>query len=432
MKIYNKLFWLIFGMFGIAYASSGVSDVASLSLFGMGLILFVVILASFFATASSLPSVVCEIVIGMLIAFCYSYFGDLASLLANPVIQFIAEFGSILLLLEVGLETKIHQIKSVGYSAVVVAIIGVVLPTLSGVFIIAPYLFGINNTTYAIFIGATMAATSVGISVRVFKDLNMMNDISAKVVINAAIVDDVLGLLLLSIAISLFNIGSISLYGLLVIISGVVAYFVATFMIGLNILPRILAKLSCMVKINATHWLLFLLGSTLFLAYIAKLVGLASIIGAFVVGVVFSELPTQIRKFTHKIDLSEIEKLDHAIKPLSHVFIPIFFVYAGMQIDLSLFFSLKVVGLGIIISIIAIITKLLSGVFLGKKYQKLVVGAGMIPRGEVGLIFAITGKTLGIIDNQEFTILMFMIMLTSIVTPFLLKLARNYYLQKVN
>jgi Kef-type K+ transport system membrane component KefB len=354
-----------------------------------------------------LPAVVGELALGIVIALLAHFnVGFWSEIIHNQSIELLATLGSILLLFEIGLESDFKSFISVGRHGIVVAIIGIILPFVLGGIVVAVWLLGSHDFKLNLFLGATLAATSTGISVRMFKELGILQSKESQIVLAASVIDDILGLVILAVVSGLVVAGMISWLSIGQIILNVVFFFVLAFIIKL-VLPY------------ATHWLrrfnreeaalvAVLLAFALLLAWWAEHLGLAAIIGAFVAGLII----------TH----SNKTKLIHSIRPLNYVLVPIFFVYAGMQVDLASITSLNTLFLGLELTIAAIAGKIFCGMFLPKSINRWLVGAGMMPRGEVGLIFALTGQQLGVFDGETFAAVIMMVIITTVITPLALQM----------
>ncbi|MAG91362.1 hypothetical protein CMO83_01670 [Candidatus Woesearchaeota archaeon] len=322
------------------------------------------------------------------------------------IFTFLAELGVILLLFEVGLESNIYKLLKVGVASTLVATVGMVFPFLLGYLY---YTFLGSSTIIALFIGATLTATSIGITMRIFAEKKKIDSNEGKIILGAAVIDDIIGLIILSVLVgivefgkvSLFNIGKISLFSII--------FLAGSIFIGIKFAPFLL-KVTKKLNIKRTYAItaiIFAFG----LAYIANRIGLATIVGAFAAGLI----------------LETREDKDHIrekIKPLADVFVPIFFVHAGMLMDVRTLFDVKIIAPIAILFVIAIIGKIVSGwAAIGVKAKKLVIGLGMMPRGEVGIIFATVGLTSGVIDSGLYALLIVVIMLTTFIAPPLLSWA---------
>lgn len=335
-----------------------------------------------------------------------------------------AEIGVILLLFEVGLESNIDELLAVGTSAMLVAILGVVAPVILGYGVSMWYLP--ESAWYVhTFVGATLAATSVGITARVLKDMRKMDTKEARIILGAAVVDDVLGLIILAVVsgiiTSIANGGSaeISAGPVLMIIGKAVAFLAIAIVAGRQLAGRIIhwgsnAKVRGIPVVLTISYCFLMAG-------IAELIGLAAIVGAFAAGLVLDE--THYRGY-HELKAKKVEEL---LAPVSAIYVPVFFVLMGLRVDLSAFGSLKVLEFAGALSLAAILGKQVCSLgIMEKGLNRLAVGVGMIPRGEVGLIFAGIGSTLmvagvPVFSPETFSAMVVMVMVTTLATPPLLK-----------
>lgn len=364
----------------------------------------------------------------------------------DSIISFLAELGVVILLFQIGLESKISEMKKVGVRAGVVATIGVIAPFILGTYVVGPYLMpGLSQNAY-LFLGATLAATSVGITARVFKDLGKMNTKEAKIVLGAAVIDDVLGLIILAIVTALVTTGAVSIGIISIIVGKSVLFLIGSVVLGQLMAPQIsrfFAKIHSGVAMKFTIVISF----GLIYAYIAQLIGLAPIVGAFAAGLVLESVHFKLFKDPEIIsDFREIigdlapkvkdkamarvnyhaeKNIEDIIEPVGNFLIPIFFVYTGINVNLEVLFDPKIVMVALGITAAAVVGKIVSGIAAPKGSSKLVVGFGMIPRGEVGLIFATIGYSLGVVNDEIYSVIVVMVILTTLLTPpalaFLLK-----------
>lgn len=355
------------------------------------------------------PAVAGEILAGILIG---------PSLLGwvepNMTTETLAEIGVILLMFAVGLETDVRSIFSVGKTALAVAVTGVVLPFVLGFGAVVAFAGTLELSqpyVVAAFIGAAMVATSVGITARVLADMNMLSHQSARVILAAAVLDDILALLALSVVAGLaspegVHWGKIGLTAVLAV--GFVAFMA---LVGVRIvksvMPRILG-----LKMREPLFLMAL-ALCLGLAFLSEQIGIAAIIGAFLAGMVFAE---------------HAEK-DHLLlksEALVGLFLPFFLVNIGMQVSLEAFKSPLILGIALVITFLAVVGKYFAGVLSARGLGKRIaaqVGMGMVPRGEVGIVAAQLGLMMGVLDPRMFSIALFMAVATTLVAPpFLRKL----------
>ncbi len=392
------------------------------------------------------PSVVGELLAGIALSIA-GYFGFhlIEEIRHNISMEFFAELGAVLLLFQIGLESNIGQMKKVGTRALMVAIIGVVAPFALGTFVVGPMLFpGLEQVTY-LFIGAAMVATSVGITASVYQSVGVLKMKASQTVLGAAVIDDVLGLLVLAVVSAIASGGDVTPAFIMELTLKAVVFLGAAVALG-DVLAKTLSKVFSMVNTGTGMKLALALTFALTYAYLASLVGLAPIVGAFAAGLVLDqvhfnsfnlpEIAYDLKKL-RGFDKVEKEKIDHLIHKHQHahveelirnigmLIIPIFFVFTGLMVDAGSLLNPAVYITGVALTIVAIVGKLVAGIAAeGNRLQKLFVGVSMIPRGEVGLIFAATGKALGAIPDSVFSTIILVIILSTLIPPaFINKLA---------
>ena len=391
------------------------------------------------------PAVLGELLLGVALGnlslFGFHYFDSVAK---DPIIAFIAELGVIVLLLQIGLETRLGELVRVGGRATAVAAIGIAAPFALGTFLVGPLLLPGQSQNAYLFLGATLAATSVGITGRVFRDLGKLDSREARIVLGAAVIDDVLGLVILAVVSGLVQSGKVSLGGTAWIIAEAGLFLGGSIWIGRLIAPH---SSRWLARLDAGPSMLFaqVLATGLFLAWLAHVIGLAPIIGAFAAGLLFEpvflrhfETPRIVQEAAPLLPAGEaghalralMEKHAHhqhesMIEPIGYFFVPVFFVLTGMQVDLRTLADPMLVAIALGITVAAVAGKLVAGFAAGRGSSPWVVGWGMVPRGEVGLIFAVAGRQLGVLSESMFSIIVIMVILTTLVTPpvltFLLK-----------
>lgn len=322
-----------------------------------------------------------------------------------------SNLGVTLLLFLVGLESSVEEMLGVGPQALMVAIIGVVAPFALG-FGASMALIPDAPLTVSLFLGATLAATSVGITARVFKDLDRLQTKEAKLILGAAVIDDILGLIVLAVVIGIVTTGAFQV-GQLVKISASSAIFLGIVVfVGSRFMPSLIAFFGRMEQRNLS--LLFSLVLAFFVAWAANMIGLATIVGAFAAGLILNEEHLASQPEPQPSPLKILE-------PLESLFAPIFFVLMGMQVNLASFLQPGTLAIAGALIVAAIVGKVVSGFVAGKGVDKVSVGIGMVPRGEVGLIFASIGKGLGVITGALFSAVVIMVIMTTLITPLALK-----------
>ena len=366
----------------------------------LAIVLVVAKLAAELCERVGVPAVLGEIVAGIVI-------GPSALGLVEPsdALRILAEVGVIVLLAEVGLEMDLSELRRVGRASFIVAILGVTLPMSSG--IIAGSVLG-ETLNASLFLGAALAATSVGITARVFGDLKALSSTEARIVLGAAVADDVLGLIILTVVTRVVEQGSIDAAGLASTIGLAVGFLVVAGAVGLALLPRVLKWVSARAASPATVGVVAA-GVTFAFSAAASGAKLAPIIGAFVAG-------TALARTDHHDRIAR----DFAV--LGSIFIPVFFMQIGIDTDVTKFFNGHVLIVASVLSAIAIAGKILAAVgAFGTNTDKLVIGIGMIPRGEVGLIFASIGVSVGVFTDDLYAVVLLMVLVTTVITPPLLR-----------
>ncbi|MGH7482373.1 MAG: cation:proton antiporter [Longimicrobiales bacterium] len=368
------------------------------------------------------PAVLGELIAGVLLGASALAVIPVAGPIAETV-ELLAEIGVAVLLFEIGLETDIKEMFHVGGAATLVAVVGVVTPFLLGFLYwigadpdIGAHAPGITDTMVAIFVGATLTATSVGITARVLTDLGRIHTPEARVIIGAAVVDDVLGLVILAIVSGLAAGAALTLFGIALKFAIAAGFLVGAVIIGNRIAPWLFALVDRMRVRGGLLVAAFCFA--LFFAATAGLAGSAMIIGSFAAGLVLSS--------TNQFDV-----ITQRVKPVADIFTPIFFVSVGASVNLLLFvpgspdFSVPVLAVGGALLLVAILGKIVSGFAVGwgrQRLSHLTIGVGMIPRGEVGLIFADIGLDRGILSSEVFSAILIMVIFTTFLAPPLLKL----------
>ncbi len=355
----------------------------------------------------------------------------------DVLVRLLAQLGVVVLLFQVGLESDIQEMRRVGVRAFLVASVGVILPFVLAMFVVAPFLLpGQSPSTY-LFLGATLTATSVGITARVFRDLGKLQTSEAQIVLGAAVIDDVLGLIILAVVSAIATVGTISVFDIAFITFKAMAFLVAAIVIG-QLLAPVLGRFFARIQTGIGMKFTLAISFGLVTAFLAEQIGLAPIVGAFAAGLVldpvhFSDFDDPYcaqdlrEKFTHT-GVQDRALLDDFIKrhsdrhvqdllePLSFFLAPIFFVLTGMDVKLATLFDSSVLIIALGITVVAFVGKVAAGLVAGK-VNKWVVGVGMIPRGEVGLIFAASGKALGVVNDQVFSIIVIVVIISTLLTP---------------
>ena len=362
-----------------------------------------------------IPSVLGEIFVGVLLG--QSVLGIIP---LSDVMRLLAELGIILLLFHIGLEADLKQLKEVGFSALAVAITGALAPMFTG-FIISYYVFNFPLIT-SLFIGGTLTATSIGITVRVLEDLGKMKERFAQTVLGAAVLDDIFGVVVLVALFEFSKTLEINLNATFLLIIYIGTFFLFAPIIG-KIFAYFVSTLS--KRLNTLDFVPpVVVAIILLFAFAAHEIGSPEILGAFTAGIAFSRRFTIPFAAAFQADKAIINKIEESLNPLIWLFTPIFFVYVGLQINLKAidFSSLHFWVLSAVLFVVALITKLIAGIFVkGTRKEKLSVGFSMLPRGEVGLIFAEFGRISGIYDSTLYAVIIFVVALTTLIAPLALK-----------
>jgi Kef-type K+ transport system membrane component KefB len=346
----------------------------------------------------------------------------------------------VILLFQIGLESNINTMRQVGTRALLVAIIGVVVPFALGTLVVGPFLFPEASFNVHLFLGATLTATSVGVTARVFQDLQVLQSKEAQIVLGAAVIDDVIGLIILAVVSGIVTTGGASIDSVLIIIGKALAFLGVALALGVwgaPLITRWFSRIDTRVGMKFALAIVFCFG----MAYLAHAIGLAPIVGAFAAGLVLDEV--QFRDYDqmevvpeiraaldgapdnckHKVEEVLERQAQHHLQslvgPVGHLFVPLFFVLTGMHVDLQVLFNPHALLVALAVTAIAFVGKLVSGLVAGP-VNKWIVGWGMAPRGEVGLIFAMVGKQLGVVNDEIFSVVVIMVMLTTLFTPIVL------------
>jgi Kef-type K+ transport system membrane component KefB len=368
-----------------------------------------------------LPPVVGELLLGVLIGNLRLFGGpDTAALGADPSLMLLAELGALLLLFQVGLESTPREMMAVGGRALLVAVVGVVTP-MALAFALGEVMYPRESWLVHLFLGAMLTATSVGITARVLKDAGVVRTRFARIILGAAVIDDVLGLLVLAVVAGLIQ-GAASgtqmgAAGLAFIIAKAMAFLVGALVVGSYVTPRLFRSALALRSTGVVQSLS--LGLCFALAWLAQQAGLAPIVGAYAAGLVLEEVHFEGQRERGERPLHE------TLAPLIAFLVPVFFARMGLLVDLRAFASLTVLQQALALTAVAIAGKLVCGLVVPRETGRLSVGLGMMPRGEVGLIFAALGTRL-FVDGQPvigpgtYAAAIFMVLMTTLLTPPLL------------
>jgi len=342
-----------------------------------------------------LPALVGEIAAGVVLV------PVLGVIHGETVLEVLPEIGVIFLLFEVGLGTPAKKLLEVGQLSLGVAILGVALPFGAGVW----YLYATGHPTIEmLFGGAALVATSVGITARIFSEKNLLDTKVARVILGAAVFDDILGMLFLAV-VSGIALGGFSWWGLAIVAAEAIGFVLFLIFLGQRITRPVVQQVEKFKTRNPTFAfaLLFCLG----LSVVAAQIKIAAIVGAFLAGMVLSDYDVKFR-------------LKEKFEPIYDFFVPFFFFAIGAKLNPTQLFNPATIGVAVVITMIAIFTKLvgcsLPAFRLGWK-QSVAIGWGMVPRGEVGAIVALVGLSAGIISQSFYGVILFMVMATTLIVP---------------
>jgi Kef-type K+ transport system membrane component KefB len=367
------------------------------------------------------PAVLGELFLGVLLGNLALLGGpDLAALEASETFAVLAELGAILLLFDVGLESTPKEMLAVGLPATVVAVLGVVTPMVLGYGV--DHLVNPHESWMAhAFVGAMLAATSVGITARVLQDAKAIKRPSARIILGAAVIDDVLGLVVLAIVSGVIRAaaGGVALAAgdVTLIVVKALAFLVLAVVIGSAVSPRLFKQA---LAIQSTGFVQALSLSLCFgLAWLAAKAGLAPIVGAFAAGLVLEDV-----HFEGHVKRGD-RPLHESLRPLTALLVPVFFVRMGILVDLRTFVQPGVLGFALLLTVAAMIGKWVCGLGVPRGVSRATVALGMMPRGEVGLIFAGIGAQLllegePVVSGETYAAAVFMVVATTMATPPLL------------
>ncbi|MDP2561617.1 cation:proton antiporter [Psychrobium sp. 1_MG-2023] len=367
------------------------------------------------ATRLKAPSVIGELLAGIVLG--PSLLGWIEPIEA---IKLMAEIGILLLLFEVGLQTDIKRLMNTGTESVIVSVAGFILPLVLG-FLISYWLFDLTLLV-SLFIGGTLTATSIGVTVRVLSDLNRQQSTEGQIVLGAAVLDDVLGVVLLALLYE-FSVGG----GVNIVNASKVLMFVGAFFV---LAPMAAKLISLLIKrFDEASELPGLLPTTvvslvLFFAWLAHAMGAPELLGGFAAGLALSRrffLPLGIAFHSDEQFAQRIEK---QMSPIVYLFTPIFFVYVGLSLNLREidWSSTFIWSFSLLVLIAAIVSKMCGAFFINQPLKaKWMIGMAMVPRGEVGLIFVELGRVSGIFNNEIYAALVIVIALTTLLPPLIMK-----------
>ncbi len=321
----------------------------------------------------------------------------------SAILHALAEIGVVILLFEIGLESDLGELLRAGPQSTVVALVGVACPFLLGFALAARW--G-EPRLVAVFVGATLTATSVGITARVLSDLGRLPEVTARVILGAAVIDDILGLVILAVVTGLVQTGAFSAAAAGWILVKALAFLLVAIGLGIRYAPTLLTWVGQMKARGSL--IVYAVLFCVLLAAIAERLGLATIVGAFTAGLILART-------------EQSAHIERQINPVADLFVPIFFVTIGMKVQpamLSPFAAGGGLALALLLTVVAVVGKLAAGLGVYQRgVRRWPVGVGMIPRGEVGLIFAAIGLAHGVIDANLYAALVTMMMVTTFMAP---------------
>jgi Na+:H+ antiporter len=324
-------------------------------------------------------------------------------------IDVVSRLAILILLFMVGLEISLVEMKRVGKYATYVAVLGIVLPMLLGMGVMK-LLHPHNPLAVDLFVGGILTATSVGITARVLRDIGRETTEEARIILGAAVIDDVLCLIVLAVVSGLAVTGTISASSIAITTGKAALFLVASLGIGIWLMPKLVRRLATFGVHNLK--LLFGVSFALLLAWLANVAQLATIVGAFAAGMVLNSF------FDKEVEGATLHEL---LSPIESLVVPLFFVWMGIQVKLETMASKDVLIAGLALTIVAIVGKVAAGWGCPPTMNRLAVGFGMMPRGEVGLIFAGIGRGIGVVDEGLFSAIVLLVMVTTVLAPILLR-----------
>lgn len=341
-------------------------------------------------------------VVGQIVAGCIVGPSLLGWITPSEPLEVLSEIGVVLLLFAVGLETRLEDVKRVGGSAFAVGVIGVAIPFVAGA--IWAHSLG-PNWPRSLFVAAAFVATSAGITAAILKEMGVLRATESRVILGAAVIDDILAMLLLGVVVAIQAGGALRIGSLAAVAAEAVGFVVVVGWLGTWMMRRSSRWLDR--ARNPLAPLLLVLALCLGLAWVSTRFGLAAIIGAFLAGMIASETHQRVQ-------------LEEQMQPLLALLTPFFFVLTGAKVELATLANGTALGMLVAATVLALVTKLAGG-WLGAirlgPHSALIVGIGMIPRGEVGIVVAALGLAAGVFGNTLYAVIIAMSLLTSVIAP---------------
>lgn len=395
-----------------------------------------------------LPLVVAEILSGVILGdlnnFGINIFKNAET---NEIIHFLAELGGIILMFEIGLASKFSDLKKNFRKGFMVALSGTIFTFIAG-FMVSNYLIDSPTIMRNLLFGIITAATATGISARTFKEMKILHTKEVQIILVASILDELISIFCFGIISALLLDTVFSMSKLSISIVQVLAFFVFAAFFGQWITP-LLTKWSIKIHAGINMKIGVLMVICFLFSWVAHISGLATVVGAFIAGLILDQVYFSsfsksnffhsLRSISNRVNDEEIKNelstlivhqesknLEELIKPLSHMFVPVFFIYIGLMLHTQVLFQPKTLILTSTLLCVSFIGRILSGYLVRKPgLNKLVIGLGMTPIGEAGLIFAMFGSNLGIINEVTMAAIVATLVISSIITPILIKMAIN-------
>jgi Kef-type K+ transport system membrane component KefB len=413
----KRIIWLLLAALlapPLAHASGVSEHFTQVSLL-LILIITLADLCGFWFERMGMPELLGEIYAGILLGnltLVGIEFDTAEMLRSSQFMTYSSELALVLLLFLVGLESDMRSLLRVGRNATLVAVAGVGLPVLLGLG--ASTALGFASGVEGWFVGAMLAATSVGITAKLLGENHLVQSPSAEVILGAAVIDDVLGILLLAVLASVIMQGDLVATDLVWIIAKALLFFAGALYVGQRLMPEMIHMVA--ITKHASVWTGFAFCLALGFAQLAAFAGLAPLVGAFVAGLLLDDVYFRVGATLQKHTLEEL------IKPISDILLTIFFVGIGAQVQLEALANPETLLIIAVLTLVAVLSKGVAGMVVkGKGFDRLGIGFGMIPRGEVGLVFASFAFANSVFCGETYTALIMVVLLTTLIGPLMLK-----------
>ena len=419
----KRLLWLVLAaalLPALAHAN-GASETFTRTSLLLILMITLADICGFIFERLGMPEILGEIYAGILLgnlALMGIDFNLSELLRSSEFMEYSSELALVLLLFLVGLESDMRDLLKVGRNAAMVALGGVALPIIMGIG--ACTALGFASGLEGWFVGAMLAATSVGITAKILGENGLLKTRSAEVILGAAVIDDVLGIMLLAVLASVVVTGEVAPLDLLWIIAKALLFFGGALLIGQRLMPGVVHIVA--LNKHSSVWTGFALCLALAFAQLAAFAGLAPLIGAFVAGLLLDDVDFRVGDALQKHTLEEL------VKPISDILITIFFVGIGAQVQLETLLDPQILLIIVTLTVVAVVSKGAAGFLVsGRGYDRLGIGFGMIPRGEVGLVFAAFAFTHEVFSGETYSALVMVVLLSTLLGPILLKPRLAYF-----